>query len=162
MVTARYAKTDKGRAEIADRQRNLRGKLRTVLFLVDPGKSLDEIRQQAAQIGAPDDAITQLVAEGYIAQVGAGAPAVAVVAAAADLPTDELERFRAAKAFMNDTIVDVLGIRAFLFTMRLERCATRADLAALLPDYAAALAKKREPAEADVLVQRTREMVTAA
>ena len=30
----------------------------------------------------------------------------------------------------------VLGIRAFLFTLRLERCATRADLKALLPDYA--------------------------
>jgi DNA-binding FrmR family transcriptional regulator len=159
MVTARYAKTEKGRAEIADRQRKLRGKLRTVLFLVDPGKPLDEIRQQAAQIGAPADAITQLVAEGYIAEIGAGAPAVA---AAADVPTDELERFRAAKAFMNDTIVDALGIRAFLFTMRLERCATRTDLAALLPDYAAALAKKREAPEADVLIRRTREMVIAA
>jgi hypothetical protein len=36
---------------------------------------------------------------------------------------------------MNDTIVDTLGIRAFGSTLRLERCATRADLVALLPDY---------------------------
>jgi hypothetical protein len=77
MVTARFARTEKGHAEIVQQLRNLRGKLRMVLFLVDPGKSLDEIRQQAAQIGAPDDAMAQLVAEGYIAEIGSGAPAVA-------------------------------------------------------------------------------------
>ena len=78
MVTARFARTEKGHAEIAQRQRNLRGKLRMVLFLVDPAKSLDEIRQQAAQIGAPDDAITQLAAEGYIEEIGPGAPPAVV------------------------------------------------------------------------------------
>ena len=76
MVTARFARTEKGQAEIAQQRRNLRGKLRMVLFLVDPGKSLDEIRQQAAQIGAPDDAIAQLADEGYIAEIGPGARTV--------------------------------------------------------------------------------------
>ena len=80
MVTARFARTEKGHAEIVQQLRNLRGKLRMVLFLVEPEKSLDEIRQQAARIGAPDDAITQLVAEGYIAELGPGAPPAAVVA----------------------------------------------------------------------------------
>jgi hypothetical protein len=78
-VTARFTRTEKGRAEIAQQRRNLRGKLRMVLFLVEPEKSLDEIRQQAARIGAPDDAITQLVAEGYIAEIGPKAPPVASV-----------------------------------------------------------------------------------
>jgi hypothetical protein len=74
MATARFAKTEKGHAEIAQRQRNLRGKLRTVLFLVDPAKSLDEIREQAVLVGAPDDALEQLLAEGYIEQVDGATP----------------------------------------------------------------------------------------
>ena len=72
---------------------------------------------------------------------------------------DEVGRFRIAKAFMNDTIVDVLGIRAFMFTLRLERCATRADLKALLPDYVEALRKRRSEANVVVLLERTRELV---
>jgi hypothetical protein len=79
MVTARFARTEKGHAEIVEQRRNLRGKLRMVLFFVDPGKPVEEIRQQAAQIGAPDDAISQLVAEGYIAEIGAGTVGAAPV-----------------------------------------------------------------------------------
>jgi hypothetical protein len=90
-VIARFARTEKGRTEIAQQRRNLRGKLRMVLFLVEPGKSLDEIREQAARIGAPDDAITQLVAEGYIAELGPGAP---VVVADRDEPPEGPERAR--------------------------------------------------------------------
>jgi len=158
-VTARYTKTEKGHAEIAQRQRNLRGKLRTLLFLVDPGKSLEEIMLQAAQIGAPDDALAQLIDEGYIVEVGAVAP---TAAAAAGGTPGALGRFQAAKTFMNDTIVDALGVRAFFFTLKLERCATRADLTALLEDYAATLSKKVDRADVDVLVQRARELLTAA
>jgi len=158
-VTRRFARTEKGQAEIAERRKNLRGKLRTVLFLVDPGKSLEEMSQQAAQIGAPDDAFAQLVAEGYIVELGGAAAAPAGASSSGDDIGDELERFRVAKAFMNDTIVDALGIRAFVFTLRLERCATRDDLAALLADYASALVRKLDRAEAAVLVQRTRELL---
>ena len=158
-MTARYTKTEKGHAEIAQRQRNLRGKLRTLLFLVDPGKSLEEIMLQAAQIGAPDDALAQLIDEGYIVEVGTAAPTSA--AAAVGTP-GELGRFQAAKTFMNDTIVDALGVRAFFFTLKLERCATRADLTALLEDYAAALSKKLDRADVEVLAQRTRDLLTAA
>ena len=154
----RFARTEKGQAEIAQRGKSLRGKARTVLFLVDPGKPVDEIERQAAQIGAAPDVLAQLLAEGYIAEVGAAAPATATAPAEGD-GGDELERFRIAKAFMNDTIVDTLGIRAFAFTLRLERCATRADLAALLDDYAKALLKKLGRGEAAVLVQRTRELL---
>ena len=38
MLAQRYDKTDKGREEIAHGRKNLRGKIRTVLFLVDGEK----------------------------------------------------------------------------------------------------------------------------
>jgi hypothetical protein len=59
------------------------------------------------------------------------------------LTKDELARFRAAKQFINDTVVDALGVRAFMFTLKLERCSTLADLVDMLPDYAKAIAKGR-------------------
>lgn len=159
-MTRRYARTEKGHGEIVEGRRNLRGKVRTLLFLIDPAKSAEQIEQQAAQIGAAYEELAQLITNGYVVELDVGAATPANDAVAGDV--DEVGRFRVAKAFMNDTIVDVLGIRAFVFTLRLERCATRADLKALLPDYAQALMKKRAQADAAVLVERTRELLEIA
>jgi hypothetical protein len=154
----------------------LKGKLRTVLFLIDPGKPVDAILEQVALIGAPADSLAQLATEGYIEEIGgqgadsfasgavpdaANAPAAGAMPASALSVEDEVANFRLAKAFMNDTIVDALGIRAFTFTLRLERCSTRDDLSALLPDYTEALLKKLERPAVRALVDRTRELVTA-
>jgi hypothetical protein len=176
MDNRRVARTAKGQDEIANRRKSLKGKLRTVLFLIDPGKPVDAILEQAALIGAPADALAQLAAEGYIEELGGqgagavaseGLPRAANSAAAGTAPApplsieDEVANFRLAKAFMNDTIVDALGIRAFTFTLRLERCSTRDDLSALLPDYTEALLKKLERPAVRALVDRTRELVMA-
>jgi DNA-binding FrmR family transcriptional regulator len=177
MDNRRVTRTAKGQDEIANRRKTLKGKLRTVLFLIDPGKPVDAILEQIALIGAPADALAQLAAEGYIEETsGQGAGAIAAApsfpegAAAPDaegvpLPPmsieDEVASFRVAKAFMNDTIVDALGIRAFTFTLRLERCSTRDDLVALLPDYTEALLKKLERPAVRALVDRTRELLNA-
>ena len=155
MDAVRYDKTDKGRDEIAMGRKNLRGKLRTVLFLVDAGKDAASIRQQLTMIGAPPDAIAQLAAQGYIAPLAGAAPVAHNDASA----TDPVASFRIAKAFMNDTIVEARGIRAFGFTLKLERCATQADLAALVPDYTEQLLKAFERDAVRALVDRTRELI---
>jgi len=162
MESPRFARTAKGQAEIAQGGKSLRGKLRTVLFLIDANKAVADIEQQIRLIGAPVDAIDQLVAAGYVAEVGSGA-AVAQAPPSGTLSVeDRLANFRVAKAFMNETIVDALGIRAFGFTLKLERCSTVEDLIALLPNYTEALLKKldREPTRA--LVERTKELLLAA
>src|SRR4029078_819896 len=73
--------------------------------------------------------------------------------------TDELKRFRTAKAFIHETIVDALGGRAFLFTLKLERCSTREDLARLLPDYAKAIRKFRGESETQLIVERAKALL---
>jgi hypothetical protein len=156
----RFARTARAHDEISNRRKSLRGKLRTALFLVDPAKSLDALQQQFALIGAPADALAQLVAGGYVEEIGAAAgPAPAAAPGDTAAIDDEVASFRVAKAYMNDTIVDALGIRAFGFTLRLERCATRVDLAALLPAYAEALGKKLDGNVARALVERLRELL---
>ena len=130
----RYAKTPKGTDEIGNRRNNLRGKMRTMLILIDPRKSTDELRDQASKLGVPPNFLETLVHDGYIAPAGGAAlPAEAAGIPLPDAPpaVDEFARFREAKTFMNESVVNALGIRAFVFTLRLERCANRADLAAL-------------------------------
>jgi len=157
--TTRYAKTEKGAAELRSRGQNLRGRMRTMLILIDPSKTGDELRASAAQIGVDADFIETLIRDGYIAAVG-GTGSAPAATPAREVSKGELARFRAAKAFINETIVDALGVRAFFFTLKLERCASRADLARLLPDYAKAIAKFRGDAETRLLVERATELVS--
>ena len=161
-MTRRLARTEKGHGEIVEGRRNLRGKVRTLLFLIDPAKSAEQIEQQASQIGATYEQLAQLVADGYVVELVTETAIAANDDKAAVDVIDEVGRFRIAKAFMNDTIVDALGIRAFLFTLRLERCATRADLKTLLPDYARSLMKKLPVPDASVLIERTGELLEIA
>jgi hypothetical protein len=157
--TTRYAKTEKGAAELRSRGQNLRGRMRTMLILIDPSKTGDELRASASQIGVDADFIDTLIRDGYIAAVeGTGSAPAATPSR--EVSKDELARFRAAKTFINETIVDALGVRAFFFTLKLERCSTRADLARLLPDYAKAIAKFRGEAETRLLVERATELVS--
>jgi hypothetical protein len=57
-------------------------------------------------------------------------------------------------------VVDVLGVRAFMFTLKLERCSSRDELAALLPGYAKAIAKGRGEEETRLLVDRAAELLS--
>ena len=135
-----------------------------MLILVDPSKTGDELRASAAQLGVESDFLETLVRDGYVAAVAgsdapSAAPSSSLSPASPPVTTDELKRFRAAKAFINETIVDALGVRAFLFTLRLERCTTREELARLLPDYSKAIRKFRGESETQLIVERAKELL---
>ena len=196
----RFDKTILGHEEITQGRKTLRGKLRTVLFLVDTSKTADAIQQQIQSIGAPPDALAQLEAGGYIRAVASPVAAPAARAPIGSVPTpptpaaptliepepiepepiepepiepepiepealpdlsDAPETLRATKAFMSKTVVDAIGIRAFVLTRRMERCATLADLEALLPAYAAALSRKLDTSAVYALVERAKELASA-
>lgn len=158
MDSRRFGRTTKGHEEIMQGRKSLKGKLRTVLFLIEAGKNADDIQRQVLQIGAPANSIAQLAEAGYIAEIGQ--PGAPLLESAATLD-DRLANFRVAKAFMNETIVDALGIRAFGFTLRLERCATADDLIAMMPAYTEALLKKLDREATRALVERMRELLLA-
>jgi hypothetical protein len=150
-----YRKTDLGTAEIIHRKMKVAPRLRTMLILVDGTRPEFMLKEEGAKVGAPPDFLEQLMALGLVEKVGrpSGPPAGAARTA------DEFMRFRAAKDFMNSTIVDALGMKSFLFTMKLERAGTVADLAELAPADRQALAKAVGEAEADVLAGRLDEML---
>jgi len=144
----RLVKTAKGKEEIEQRRYKLAGKLRTLLILVDGSRSAYQLADDGRKLGAPEDALIVLMRDGFVAPL-AGVEAAndsrmgdadAQVALAEARPADEFSRFRVAKQFMNETAVDNLGgLKKFTFTLKLERCSVRTDLANLMPDYERAM-----------------------
>ena len=156
-----YRKTAKGLAEVKDRGLKLNPRVRTMLILIDGTIPEFMLKEDGARVGAPADFIAQLAHAGLIEAVEAAAPASQSPAARAGAspPQDEFARFRAAKDFMNATIVDALGIKSFFFTLKLEKAGVVADLRELAGPYRAALAKAEGEAHANVMAARLAEML---
>ena len=126
----------------------------------------------ATKLGLPAAQIDELIEQGFAeaksapAAVLAGSPGGAggnlkpFASVAEPVPrVNEYEAFRTAKQFMNDTIVNSLGIKAFFFTLKLEKCSNRQELSDLLQQYTKALAKSGGVEEAEVLTQRAQELL---
>ena len=163
-----YTKTAAGSAEIVDRKLRLPPRLRTMLILIDGHQPEFLIREEAQKVGAPSDFLDQLIARGLIEKSGQVVVAANSPDASSGFPAtpviepprgDEFTRFRAAKDFMNITIVDALGIKSFFFTLKLERAGNVADLREMVDAYRQAIAKGEGEAQADVLTQRLRVML---
>ena len=151
-----YQKSAKGLDEIRSRRFRLPKRPRVLLILVDGRTPLDLVLSQARALGIEDSTVYELISAGFIEPVPSNAmgpdsdPAV---------QGDVAERFARAQQLMNDSIVNALGFRALFFTLRLERCATLADLQALMPDYQRALGRGGDPAEVGVLTSRLRALL---
>ena len=159
-----YRKTALGSNEITSRKLKLNPRVRTMLILIDGLQPEFILREEAAKVGAPAGFLEELAALGLIEKAGRAAAPAAGAAAKGAVPQveatgDEFSRFRAAKDFMNITIVDALGIKSFFFTLKLERAGTRADLRELAPAYREAIAKADGDAQAKVLAARLEEML---
>ena len=167
-----YGKTEAGLAEVRTRGAGVSQRLRSVLIMVDGERRVGELRQAAATLGLPGDALDSLAKLQLITlrreaaarpAASASAPAPGPIAAPAlpppALPADPVERFRVAKSFMNDAVVDALGLRAFMFTLKLERCGTVADVASLTDECAKLLSKARGPDAGRIFGARMRTLV---
>ena len=67
---------------------------------------------------------------------------------------DGYEKLRLAKDFMNNAVVNSLGIKGFFFTLKLERAGTVADLRGLVKPFQDAITKASGEAEAKILTEQ--------
>ncbi len=167
-----YEKTAAGAEEVKARSRRLQPRLRTMLIMVDGTMNAAQLQAAATTLGAPENFLAVLVEQGLVqarekrVRAAEAADLAASPAAVPDieLPADETvpgetERFRMAQKLMNDSVVDALGLRAFFFTLKLERCYTCADLAALLPEYGKAVTKGSGESAGRLLVARVKQIL---
>ncbi|PZQ14050.1 MAG: hypothetical protein DI564_10845 [Rhodanobacter denitrificans] len=156
--TAVPVKTASGRSEIADRRHALGSRQRMLLIAINGEQTVREIRERFHSLGDVDVLLTELaMAElidigGAITAPAATAPGEAGVAAPAVNETGS--PIAQARQFINDSVVAHLGLRAFLFTLKVERCYSRDALLDLLPEYRRVLGKAAAPAEVTALSQR--------
>lgn len=156
-------KTAKGVEEVETKRYKLSQRARTVLILVDGSKTVGELAEMARTLGSSASLLDEFVANGLVGlRPGSQSSTLSTGSAQAASPAtqlDEAGRFRAAHKFMTQSVVNTLGIRAFFFTLKLERCATRSDLLALLGDYSKAIAKGSDAIEAELLTKHARELL---
>ena len=166
-AAAIYIKTRAGAEEVRSRKMKLAPKLRTMLILIDGRSPVLVLREEATTLGAPPDFVEQLEKLGLIEKIGAApTPGTEERRATVRGPAqpdasklDPVARFRTAQQFMNDTAVNALGIKAFFFTLKLEKCATVDELKPLVDNYREAITKGSGEEEAEVLTQRLQEML---
>jgi hypothetical protein len=178
-VSERYAKTDAGRQEIADRARRLPAQLRSILLVVDGHKDDSALQQIVAGLHAPEDALAQLQQMGLIARGGdaSASPAPATSPSSAppaaspaplagamhaltgsgDAPVshEAAQRYSHLYDAMSEAVRKYLGLKGYFMQLRIERCSDAAALEALLPEFTAALGKAKSPALASRWLQDT-------
>ena len=156
-----YLKTELGIEEVRNRALKLPQRVRTMLIMVDGTRDVSQLREAQRTLGAPDDFLATLIAQGLVVSASP-APAQDRVAAV-DVQVEpqpraesasDADKFQAGRKFMNDSAVDLLGFRAFFFTLKLEKCFTVADLQELIPQFSAAIAKGKGAAIARAMEER--------
>jgi len=157
--TAVPVKTASGRSEIADRRHALGSRQRMLLIAINGEQTVREIRERFGSLGDVDVLLTELATAELIDVDGASAaraPSVATGGAdgAAPASGEAGSPIAQARQFINDSVVAHLGLRAFLFTLKVERCYSREALLDLLPEYRRVLGKAAAPAEVTALSQR--------
>lgn len=151
-------KTAAGRQEIEQRSLRLGARHRTVLIAINGERKLDAVRRQFEGFGDVMALIGELAEAGLIEFQGAAAnDARAPLATAVAKPAEPVSRVEPplvvasplpiARQFMNETLVKHLGLRAFLFSLKLEKCESARDLRALLPEFRRQLRKATGNAE---------------
>jgi len=150
-------RTAAGNDEIKERRFKLNPKQRALLILIDGSRTAAFHREQARRLGLPADALDQLQGLGLVGEPETAAPSTAEPTAGA--VSESVRRFMAARQLMNDAVVDALGLRAFFFTLKIERTGNLDDLRGLLPEYTRQLRRAHGPEVADELIGRAGQLL---
>ena len=164
-------KTEAGRREIGERRRGLHSRQRTLLIAIHGEHSTADLRQQLHALGDVDAMLDELQHDGLIEPRSTAAPPPAPVLAGTvtgEIPAipaaedEPLSPLQIVRQFMNETAVAALGLRAFLFTLKLEKCYSKDELVALMPEYQRVMGKARDRHFANAMVQRATDMLDRA
>jgi hypothetical protein len=156
-----FAKTDKGKVEMAERSGNLTAVQRRLLILIDGKKSENELAA-FARGGELDDALEQLVRLGLIeptSQLAALQPIVAegfVAATQAEPPraATSVPEFEKVRDEASRFVADQLGQAAEPICGAIDRCTSPAELRKLLRGVEIFVSQRRGAEAAHALVQR--------
>ena len=129
------SKTDAGRAEIQTRSNKLTGPMRSILLFVDGQRDVASLRRLGEGMHGPSDALEQLLALQLIGSTAVPEPAPS------NPVSDVAARYSLLSGLMSEAVRQHMGLRGFFMQLKIERCADVAELLALIPAVAEAVAK---------------------
>ena len=142
-----YKKTQKGMEEVLTRTPGIDVRLVSILILVDGVREDVEIRKLAQDANLPADGLDILVHGGYLEQKFKGSPVSARPGPLTDAPPKPPPRaaafaqldpalrhrgYNELYAYLVKETKDRLGLRGFVFQLRIERASTLEGLKALI------------------------------
>ena len=149
-----YKKTEKGMNELLAPSTSIDARLVSVLILVDGVRESDEVNRLAQEGNLPLDGLEILFHGGFIDRKFKGTatpvqitpetpatPAESVTPMAAT-PARTLERFNALYAYLVEETKALLGLRGFLYQLRIERASTPLALKALIEPIGKGIEKR--------------------
>ena len=149
-------KTQAGSRELSQRQFKLSPRARSLLIVIHGTETVAELSRTLHALGDIDEALNQLHGLGLIDLRGGAANAPVYAG------DDALPSVQQAKQFINDSAVAVLGLRAFLFTLKLEHCYTEVEIRGILPEFERVVTKARDANFASIMVKRVENLLARA
>lgn len=146
-----YKKTEKGMDELLAVRPQIDARLVSVLILVDGQRDSAEVNRLAKEVSLPADALDILFRGGFIDKKfkGAAEPADTkteprrppMASKPADAST-RLKGFNSLYSFLVEETKALLGLRGFIFQLRIERATTLLELKALIEPIGQAVSRK--------------------
>ena len=146
-----YKKTEKGMNELLAPSPQIDARLVSVLILVDGQRDAAEVNRLANEVSLPADALDILFHGGFIDQKFKGSAGPAdpkneprrqpVVSKPGDASA-RLKGFNALYSYLVEETKALLGLRGFVYQLRIERAATLLELKALIEPIGQSVLKK--------------------
>ena len=161
-----YARTRKGDEELKARQSQLGAVVNGMLMLVNGRRSRDDLMSVANRLGARPDCLDDLASRGFIELHTAPAPVAVPVAAAlerlpADAHTSDADCSGKLYAHLIGAAKKHLGLKGFIYHLKVEKAATLAERRALIEPLSEAIAKAKGMAAANEFLKISREFAGA-
>ena len=160
-------KSVKGQEEIRTRKHKLTGKARMLLLLIDGRHPAFVLREQGAKMGLPEDTLDLLFDQGYVEALRSASGATAGTAAATRelrpagdaAAEDRFAHYTAARRLITESVFSTLGLKGFMFTLKIEKTGNLDDLRALIPDYQKLMSKALGAEGAALFVGRLHDLM---
>jgi len=153
-------KTDAGNQELARRAHKLSSRVRSLLIVIHGTDTVADLARSFHAFGDVGAGLNELADLGLIrvraAANGATSPVTQLPAANA---ADIVPPAQQAKQLLNESAVAVLGLRAFLFTLKLEHCYTADELRGILPEYERVVTKAKGADFAKAMIGRVQSIL---
>lgn len=166
-----YKKTEKGMNELLAPTPSIDARLVSVLILVDGVRESAEVNRLAQEVNLPVDALEILFHGGFIDKKfkGSAAPADAKIPAPAEpvapqqaTATSKLEKFNALYSYLVEETKALLGLRGFIYQLRIERASTLLELKALIEPIGKAIEKRHGLEAARNFMRESERLAVAA